>query len=135
MDLHAPSRSASPRLVGGPPRYEEQQPLPIWSTCSDVIGSKSQIFVTGITVRWVRYIRYVRVRQIHSPYWQPRYVRGFLSLFVYRRAPNRRRAPCVGQSVTTRLTRCVVTSPGRWFESPAVGALTRSARCLICVLG
>src|SRR6516165_5432626 len=31
-----------------PPRYEEQQPLPIWSTCSDVIGSKSQIFVTDI---------------------------------------------------------------------------------------
>ena len=26
--------------------------------------------------------------------------------------------------VMTRQTRCVVTSPGRWFESPAAGALT-----------
>src|SRR5262245_64233694 len=39
MDSQAASRSASPRLVGGPSRYEEQPPLPIWSTCSNVIGA------------------------------------------------------------------------------------------------
>jgi hypothetical protein len=42
-----PSRSASPRLVGGPPRYEEQQPLPIWSTCSDVIGASLRRWPTA----------------------------------------------------------------------------------------
>src|SRR5262245_62369878 len=37
--------------------------------------------------------------------------------------------------VMTLHTRCAVASPGRRFESPTVGALTRSAPCLAPYLG
>src|SRR5262245_60005639 len=58
MDLHAPSWAASPRLLGGPPRYEEQR-CPFgrllernWFKCSFWCAClERHIFVIAITAQ------------------------------------------------------------------------------------
>jgi len=69
---------------------------------------------------------------------KPRHARGFLCLCAsVDTEPGGKPSGFLVRIVTvmTLHTRCVMTSPGRRFESPAVGALARSASGLNLCLG